>query len=1141
MIGRCFGSLLLIPFLSLTPATSEALTGRVENPTGEPVAEAGIDWLDVEGEVGASTTTDTEGHFELEAPPGSRLRVSAAGFLTKELAAEQDPLVIRLVRAAALRLLVTDPEERPVPEAKVRLLEHEADEDAEPVREAVSNEGGRATLDRLTPGLYDVEIRADGFSEQRLSEVTLHPPETHRRVSLRPSLIVTGRVLDPNGEPVPTARVSLLARRPREGEQEPYVGSVADAWHEVDEGGQFRLVLDEGWPTFDPNPAVVARVSGWAPALGMYRPDKSTRRAEGDLVLGEPARVSGRIVDGEGQALPGMALRAKLSVTIPSIPPDSIDERYRRKNLDLLSLLGFEEGDGPRSGEDGRFALTGVPTGRLALTVYEENRPFDWILEGEEVESGAALSDLELVWKRGRSLQGRVLAETGDPLEGAEVAPLQSAGPRTRAAATAQTDAEGRFRLTGLEGDAVERLKVRASGYGTKIVRDLPLDGEPVEIRLLPSGSLSGLVLDARTGEPVQAFAVKLEPIRLGDRLLGERRVETLSSAEGTLRLDDVTPGTYTVKIWSAEHLPMQLDEIEVRIAEETPLAPVHLEPGRQIRGVVLDAATSEPVEGARVYTGRLAGLNFRDPLNTPLVQTGPDGSFHLRGLQGDRVHLLVSHDAYVRHQESVAFEEGQRMAEREVHLGRGGTVAVTVLDREGEPAPYEGIFIAAKGTLERGAFREARTGPDGSATLDRVAPGTYVVGHLESAARSEVEVAEGEITEVALEPEGAMVYGEVTLAGAPFEGARVTANGVLGEKGGAWRFGRPDSFNLKADVRGHRYEVGPIPAGVEVHINAWAREGDPADPSRTTQRQWTGSLQIPEGSERVRQDIEFPDRIVRGRLIRDDTGEGVERAYLTLSTPSGEIAAGFIPTRKDGHFQITGADPGRYRVSGSSTELPGFSVEKQWITVPEEGEVDGIVVRMTRGRRLRGIVVDPEGRPVPGARVQFLISPWPLEFFIVRTPGAFQVEVDPEWATEGSGGITDSAGEFHLTGLEPGKGVLHVAHGDYAPSFPTVEVGDEPAYREVVLTRGGALRIRPNWSDPLKAKVDLSTPGIPRPIRVWRRGPTNRRFAEATDTGELLIPHTPAGTWTVEVREEGKIRRAVVEVEEGGESEVEL
>jgi len=106
------------------------------------------------------------------------------------------------------------------------------------------------------------------------------------------------------------------------------------------------------------------------------------------------------------------------------------------------------------------------------------------------------------------------------------------------------------------------------------------------------------------------------------------------------------------------------------------------------------------------------------------------------------------------------------------------------------------------------------------------------------------------------------------------------------------------------------------------------------------------------------------PATDVRGRL-RDDGGSPV-RATVTLVPAAGDLAVRSAETGPDGAFAIDGVPPGRWEVA---IDAPGHVPAARYV-LEAEGARSDLDLRVHRGGSAAGVVVDPHGAPVAGARL---------------------------------------------------------------------------------------------------------------------------------------------------------------------------
>lgn len=315
--------------------------------------------------------------------------------------------------------------------------------------------------------------------------------------------VVAGFVHDPNGVPIPWAKVLFgdeqTARPPIDGRGEFLPRGIEIT---TDERGAFAA---------DGVPAGLCEVRAWAsdhaPFAGTVEVT-ANGRVELDLVLAEAAVVAGTVRDQTGAPVPGAALHWGAEYGFAWISTSSA--------------------------ADGSYRLEDMPSGPIVLTAER----------GTARRSAAitALPGATVAWDpvlaTGLPIAGRLVGPNNEPLAGYLVMG-QSGGDPTYAT----TDAEGRFRIddAGSEPVAIEvsseqsLLQVADVAPGTT---DLLLRLDTAE---LPSAFLRGRVVD-ELGRPVA--------VHLGPAHVDSLRVTYTGNdpATGSFRLGPLRPGEYRLE-----------------------------------------------------------------------------------------------------------------------------------------------------------------------------------------------------------------------------------------------------------------------------------------------------------------------------------------------------------------------------------------------------------------------------------------------------------------------------------------------------------------------------------------------------------------------------------------------------------------
>jgi beta-lactamase regulating signal transducer with metallopeptidase domain/protocatechuate 3,4-dioxygenase beta subunit len=431
----------------------------------------------------------------------------------------------------------------------------------------------------------------------------------------------------------------------------------------------------------------VALVATVRPRLATATSDDAPAKPAASLVrLSEgPERISGRVVDDQGQPAPGS------EVVLRRPPADA---------------LGLDESDQPLvrvlADTEGRFAFEGLATGRYAVWANQgmQTSRRGWS-EGEAVvlprQDGKPHGPLELHLAPGRSIQARVVdAATGRPIAGATVrAPFDglTVDPRT--------NAQGLATLGPLPA-RTWALVAWADGHARQErVADLENQEQAlVHFRLTAGGRLEGVARD-ETGQPLPNVRTRL--IAGSDYRWWPDTA--LTDPEGRFVFDglprDVSINVHTFRTDRGESSRF------VRLSSDRQRLEVSLAPrpfGGSVAGIVADEQ-GQPIAGARVVN--IGNEWFPERRETT---TGPDGRFRLDDLftnqrqyyemGGPQPYRMILALAPGHQPTAMPVEAGPRDRPTEVKLTlkAGHTIAGRVVDESGHP--IEGVLVKTDGSL---------------------------------------------------------------------------------------------------------------------------------------------------------------------------------------------------------------------------------------------------------------------------------------------------------------------------------------------------------------------------------------------------------------------------------------------------------
>jgi hypothetical protein len=519
------GGARVLPVFALRPASS--LSGAVMDKAGRPLAGADVRLTSQAEEKPHRARTGPAGRFRvtgLTPDTGYFLRVARPGFapetltLTTPLAGPlpETRLTLRPGRTAAGLLL--DAAGRPAPGVTVELVRDPAGLEWQTARadsgpyQGRTGPEGRFEIRDVPEGRFNLlaEIPKNPVVElARSVEIPGGPGRTDLgRQTLPARQILEGRIFDPEGRPLEGVQVWTGMGRAAGAEQILARHRTAGPAAVTDAEGRFAL------SSLDPQSGLWFCRAGFEPLSIPHFAYRSLSRLVLQPVAARPpgARVSGRVVDAQGQPVAGVLLRHGSFV-----PPGTVT--LGCGGVTVMETNPCKQGEDaplpePLSGADGRFSfeidLGGAESGAVDVWTVAEGFLGE-MREGVPLAAGRT-TEIELVLRPGAVLTGRVFAPGGLPAAGAEVSARGEMNePRT------VTDADGNYRLEGVEpGRGMLSVEHREHGEAYRKI-DPALGENRLDVTLDGRGTreIRGRVLDPE-GEPVVGAEVLLTCARYG-------------------------------------------------------------------------------------------------------------------------------------------------------------------------------------------------------------------------------------------------------------------------------------------------------------------------------------------------------------------------------------------------------------------------------------------------------------------------------------------------------------------------------------------------------------------------------------------------------------------------------------------------
>jgi len=937
---------------------------------------------------------------------------------------------------------------------------------------------------------------------------------------------VRGIVTDPEGKPLEDVAVGIV--------------SNFDPWMVFD--NEARVVEIDGVETEEDGRFDVLRVpanmkvvlvaldeqSRWQPTqmdLTELRPGEN-REIEVTLVLG--ATISGLVTDVNGTPIP----RARVSL-------QKLDISLTALNASIEDIMS----DSEHADDEGRFSFSGLPDGTYNIVLAEDDyrrMKSDRI----EVQAGDVIEDIVLVAESGLTLTGVVLDEDDKPVNNAWISARKpvsmmdwSSNMDRDHAPDSRTDGEGKFALAGFDEGSLE-LRVRHSGFEAAKV-DVEAGDQDIVVKLSPTTGLSGIVVSLGDGEPVTDFTVAVvpeeglfnlaDPFGMEDRMESAKRPEDFKDREdGRFEITDIVPGGYNVIVSGDGFAQETIERVAIGPEGRKGLI-VMLPPEGAITGMVLDARTGAPIEGAAISTARGGVMEmftaaFEGGENR--VMTDAEGRFRLAGLGDQPISPSVQHEAYREHAvPSLQLAVGEVRDIGLVRLSKGGSVYGFV--RDGMGRGESGVMVLLSDTMGK-TMKRSTSDEVGAYRIEGLAPGTFNVMRMDftmdfggdggafdfmkDMVFNSVTIEGDEEQRVDLEAGsggGTLVHGIVRAADGPVQGAMVSVSPARGGTQGMGFSGTNAEGEYELTIK----EPGEYVFTVIVMDEGMAAGSQPTSP--VVKRVTIG------GTPEQRQDVTLPGGSMHGIVESAEDGKRIPGVRVLLErTDEDRVEVGYVGlmggrvgeayTNEQGEFTFRFVPGGTYSVVAGGRNMldmgtAGWGVTRvDDIRVSEGAPGFAVRVEVSRAGEVSGTVTDPAGLPITGV-------------------GVWAMDSRGVWLSTFSEVSTDVGGEYVLDSLDEGSWTLAFRDGSHALKMVAgvdVRIGEVTAL-DVTLEPGIALELALAGHDPGDLTITLVGPEGPVPTDLYS-------MFELLSLGDLTEVQSlgtfPPGLYHVTVTEGGTL-----------------
>jgi protocatechuate 3,4-dioxygenase beta subunit len=411
------------------------------------------------------TTTDPQGHWQLLGFGAGKLAISATSdfhiavsepLVPFDGVAPKLDLVVHVERGATIGGLVVDAAGNPLDHVHVLAAHNGADTD----------DHGRFLVTGVEPGPANVEAQTDTLGTPVQNVVVPRAGHLEVRLVMVVSSI-SGTVTTASGDPVPNAAVSASS-------------AISSTFDHADDTGHFDF---KGMAPGEYELTAMRQSESASDVPGIF---VKTGAHDVKLVIPDAASIAGRVMMG-GQPVDYFGV----SITIGN-------DEVTHSTLD------------PVRADDGKFTRDELRPGTVTVTVVgpsfiRKEIPNVTIAAGQHVDLG----DIEVM--AGKSVHGRVVDASGNPIEGAVVV-LQASSDiesdisldeMTVGTRGARTDVAGHFEVSGIPDDETQ-LAIQASDAEHGIAQARPLTADDfdrdVELVLAATGSLTGTITNNKPG-----------------------------------------------------------------------------------------------------------------------------------------------------------------------------------------------------------------------------------------------------------------------------------------------------------------------------------------------------------------------------------------------------------------------------------------------------------------------------------------------------------------------------------------------------------------------------------------------------------------------------------------------------------------
>jgi len=576
-----------------------------------------------------------------------------------------------------------------------------------------------------------------------------------------------------------------------------------------------------------------------------------------------------------------------------------------------------------------------------------------------KLSPGEARTGIDFVLHPGGvELTGTVSDISGGPIAHAQIRASSGRWGGGESAPAVETDDKGVYSVWIAPGEV--RVTASADGYSAKT--EMGKAPSKIDILLTPESGLSGIVVDAKTGKPIEGANVSVEATQWSwDDREGDK-----TDAEGKFKVRRLPPGRYVASARTDHGYGRTEGSVLVGLGQQVDGVVVKLFPAARIVGKVM-------IEGTPPTLCTEASAWFRDEVHDRWVgaTTEDDGTIHADGVLPGSYSVNISCDGYrAKDKYPPVVVEGKDVVDLTWLVETGSTVKGKVTTKAGEPISDAQIVAQTTGGDVRAkmAWGSDRTQADGSYELRDLKPATYKLRIETDKAvapredpKVEVPAATTVTKDLVLEDGGGLEGIVVDSQGVPVDDVTVDARPLADQ---IWWNNTPNkskadgSFRFDS-LRGGEYRV--------LARRSWSDEL--RKPGTTDDAEQGEKVTIVVGkTAKVKLVVEAQTGVIKGTVV-DASGAPIADAFISAARESDAAGSNQshaqqtrgwgwgdedkpVLTGTDGAFTITKLAPGKhtlraYRKGGGEAIAEhvavGTTVRMQ---IKPVGSIEGMVKR---------------------------------------------------------------------------------------------------------------------------------------------------------------------------------------------------